>query len=1226
MRSDSLIRMFLSRFWPSQSSVYGSSKSRRRRGGSLSLLGAEALEQRLLLTVFQDFDSVTAPALPSGWIATAEGFAPQNWQTVAGGSAGGPNRLFVASTAAVPDDSPDNVYDSRITSPAFTLSAANQRLIFSQASDLEVDGPHFSDGGVLEIAVGGGSFTDILTAGGTFVEGGYNVTIYHSGANPLASRSGWGGNSNGYVTTTVDLPDSALGQSVELRWRFGADQSFAQVGWSIDSIRLTDTSPTVDSLNEGFDFVSAPSLPSGWSQAAAGNVPQIWVTTDDHFDEGGQSAFVAGTATQPGSHFDNVNDSQLYSPKLLVSANNQQLRFRQMFNFEQLLTFHFDGGVLEIAVDGGNFTDIIAAGGTFVEGGYNSTLVGAFNPLNGRSGWGGNSNGYSTTTVQLPDSLIGKTVQYRWRLGTDGSSSSMGWSIDSVFTSSIDSGNQISEAPLVALNTSVNGILDHEFDVDLFAFDVTAGQTILFDLDAIGSGALTDGVLRIFNANGNQLARDIQTSGPAPEGDFDEAFLSVTFETEGRYYVGISGFGNIFYNAVTGTGNESSDHTGTYTLQIGPAPTVNVFLFDSSLIIGETSLVEFFFSEPVTGFDNSDLTVQNGTLSAVTSSDGGISWTAFFTPHSNLFDTTNLITVNNTGYTDAAGNTGTGTTSSPNYTIDTQRPTVDITIADTSLIIGESTQVTFTFSEAVTGFTNSDLTVENGTLFSPVSSSDGGITWTATFAPLSGVSDTTNLITVDNTGYTDAAGNTGTGTTSSQNYSIDTQRPSVVVIIIADTTLLAGESTLVEFFFSEPVTGFTDSDLTAENGTLSPVSSGDGGITWIAMFTPHADVSDTTNLITVNNTGYTDTAGNTGTGTTSSPNYTIDTQRPTVEVTLADTDLILDETSLVTFTFSEAVTGFTNSDLTVENGTLSPVSSGDGGITWIATFTPHSGVSDITNLITVDNTGYTNAAGNTGTGTTSSQNYTIDTLRPTVVVHVASSTLNFGVSVLVTFLFSEPVTGFDNSDLTVENATLSDITSDDGGLTFLAMLTGITGVSDETNVITVDNTGFTNSTGTTGTGTTSSQNYIIDTLVPPSLYNPSDAATFNKKLKQPALIFEQVEVGNPEVAANLAGGTLTITIAVATNKKGNKLFDQIETPGVALVGAGTPQTTSGMFVLQIQLGPNATEAEVQTFLRGITFSTKGAGLKKTPRAVTVTLTGSSGLSATLNQTLNVRKK
>ncbi|EGH26669.1 hypothetical protein PSYMO_36488, partial [Pseudomonas amygdali pv. mori str. 301020] len=39
------------------------------------------------------------------------------------------------------------------------------------------------------------------------------------------------------------------------------------------------------------------------------------------------------------------------------------------------------------------------------------------------------------------------------------------------------------------------------------------------------------------------------------------------------------------------------------------------------------------------------------------------------------------------------------------------------------------------------------------------------------------------------------------------------------------------------------------------------------------------------------------------------------------------------ETSLVTITFSEAVSGFNNADLTVENGTLSAVSSSDGGIT-----------------------------------------------------------------------------------------------------------------------------------------------------------------------------------------------------------------------------------------------------------------------------------------------------
>jgi hypothetical protein len=63
------------------------------------------------------------------------------------------------------------------------------------------------------------------------------------------------------------------------------------------------------------------------------------------------------------------------------------------------------------------------------------------------------------------------------------------------------------------------------------------------------------------------------------------------------------------------------------------------------------------------------------------------------------------------------------------------------------------------------------------------------------------------------------------------------------------------------------------------------------------------------------------------------------------------------ETSLVTITFSEAVTGFTNADLTVANGTLSAVSSSDGGITWTATFTPSASITDTTNLITLDNTG-----------------------------------------------------------------------------------------------------------------------------------------------------------------------------------------------------------------------------------------------------------------------------
>ena len=144
----------------------------------------------------------------------------------------------------------------------------------------------------------------------------------------------------------------------------------------------------------------------------------------------------------------------------------------------------------------------------------------------------------------------------------------------------------------------------------------------------------------------------------------------------------------------------------------------------------------------------------------MSSSNGGVTWTATFTPSANITDASNVITLDNTGVTDAAGNTGLGTTPSNNYAIDTLRPTATIVVADTALQAGETTLVTFTFNEAVSGFTNADLTVENGTL-SPVSSSNGGVTWTATFTPSANITDASNVITLDNTGVTDAAGNTG---------------------------------------------------------------------------------------------------------------------------------------------------------------------------------------------------------------------------------------------------------------------------------------------------------------------------------------------------------------------------------------------------------------------------------------------------------------------------------
>ncbi|MFL1495603.1 Ig-like domain-containing protein, partial [Pseudomonas antarctica] len=522
---------------------------------------------------------------------------------------------------------------------------------------------------------------------------------------------------------------------------------------------------------------------------------------------------------------------------------------------------------------------------------------------------------------------------------------------------------------------------------------------------------------------------------------------------------------------------------GTYNPNYVEPPTATIVLADSALKIGETSLVTITFNTAVTGFTNADLTIANGTLTAVNSNDGGITWTATFTPTNGITDTTNVITLDNTGVAAVSdGTVGVGTTNSSNYVIDTQRPTATIVVADTALKVGETSLVTITFTEAISGFTNADLTIANGTL-SAVSSSDGGITWTATFTPSGGVTDTTNLVTLDNTGIADLAGNAGSGTTDSNNYAIDTVRPTAT-LVVADTALKAGETSQVTITFSEAVTGFTTADLSVDNGSVSGLSSSDGGITWTATFTPTNNVSDTTNLITLDNTGISDLSGNAGSGTTDSNNYAIDTQRPTATIVVADNALRIGETSLVTITFSEAVMGFSNADLTIANGTLSAVSSSDGGITWTATFTPTANITDLTNLITLDNSGVSDLNGNAGSGTTDSNNYAIDNQRPTATVVFADTALKIGDTSLVTFTFSEAVTGFSNADLTIANGTLTAVSSSDGGVTWTATFTPTSNITDATNLVTLDNTGIADLAGNAGSGTTDSNNYAVDSQRP----------------------------------------------------------------------------------------------------------------------------------------------
>ncbi|MBM3273147.1 hypothetical protein FJY94_07895, partial [Candidatus Kaiserbacteria bacterium] len=222
----------------------------------------------------------------------------------------------------------------------------------------------------------------------------------------------------------------------------------------------------------------------------------------------------------------------------------------------------------------------------------------------------------------------------------------------------------------------------------------------------------------------------------------------------------------------------------------------------------------------------------------------------------------------------------------------------------------------------------------------------------------------------------------------------DTVAPTAT-ISLSDSALKIGDTATVTITFSEAVSGFALADLSAANGALSNLSAAtvnqDGTVTYTATFTPTADIEDASNVISLATT-YTDVAGNTGTVATSG-NYAVDTKAPTATISLSDSALKIGDTSTVTITFSEAVSGFALEDLSAANGALSNLSAAtvnqDGTVTYTATFTPTADIEDASNVISLATT-YTDVAGNAGTVATSG-NYTIDTLAPASISLTAQS-------------------------------------------------------------------------------------------------------------------------------------------------------------------------------------------------------------------------------------------
>jgi hypothetical protein len=315
-------------------------------------------------------------------------------------------------------------------------------------------------------------------------------------------------------------------------------------------------------FTENFDGVMAPTLPLGWGG------PGDWATSTTTPDTVPNDAFV----DDPG--FD--SDKSLDSRYLIISSGVAQVSFRNSYDLE----FGYDGGVLEISspnINGGAFTDVTdpAVGGSFISGGYNSTIAfGSGNPIAGRRAWSGNSGGYVNTVVRLSPNVDGQTIRLRFRLASDVFVGGPGWRIDTVTSAGVCLGpvptptptptptpsptptpTPTPTPPTQTINLSTRMRVQTGDNVGIGGIIISGTQPKTVLVRGIGPslpvpGALADPVIEVHGSAGELLAtndnwndaltrQQIIDSGLAPTNDLESALWGII--NPGAYTVVVRG-------------------------------------------------------------------------------------------------------------------------------------------------------------------------------------------------------------------------------------------------------------------------------------------------------------------------------------------------------------------------------------------------------------------------------------------------------------------------------------------------------------------------------------------------------------------------------------------------------------------------------------------------------------------------------------------------------------
>jgi hypothetical protein len=146
-----------------------------------------------------------------------------------------------------------NTCDSRLTHLAISDLPENASLRFYHQIQVELAGNPFYcyDGGVVEISVNGSAFIQISPIGG------YPNEFVSPGTGPMPGRPCYAAPLSDWTRADF-LLDGYAGQDIQIRWRFGSDNSVGQEGWYIDDVHIYEALTTTPGPSTVTAYIDGP--------------------------------------------------------------------------------------------------------------------------------------------------------------------------------------------------------------------------------------------------------------------------------------------------------------------------------------------------------------------------------------------------------------------------------------------------------------------------------------------------------------------------------------------------------------------------------------------------------------------------------------------------------------------------------------------------------------------------------------------------------------------------------------------------------------------------------------------------------------------------------------------------------------------------------------------------------------------------------------------------------